>query len=113
MGALVKALVLYKADEPGSAGDEDLAPSGKRLRLDVAVARTTGRTPRPDQLGPRPGQPAQPGTTVLRSPRWLARNQPYEPRPSLLHPRPDATQHGHASADGTSSIWRSCTSGAL
>jgi 4-hydroxyphenylpyruvate dioxygenase len=29
--------------------------------LDVAVARTTGRTPRPDQLGPRPGQPAQPG----------------------------------------------------
>ena len=45
MGALVKALVLYKADEPGFAGDEDLAPSGRRLRLDVAVARTTGRTP--------------------------------------------------------------------
>ena len=61
MGALVKALVLYKGDEPGSAGDENLALSGKRLRLDVAVARTTGRTPRPDQLGPRPGQPAQPG----------------------------------------------------
>ena len=73
MGALVKALVLDKADEPGSAGDEDLAPSGKRLATTCALSPSDA----PHKAGThrRPAVPTTP-TAAHGAPHSAAHHLP-------------------------------------